>query len=227
MTKEVSRCPDRSKSDSITLRGGVEERANVCRSIYKISRQTDVDGSTNQSEELMARLVDLEIITKDGKFDLDPVHTGVDDAAIFCRRFVMGGTAATNPKSGSPKGTREYEGITIEKPLNGASPALFQLFTGHVGFKAVFRIHQVKAGPTHEPGEVVLTVTIGGDDFLAWISSYKLVVQDVETRAENDPDEPYEVILFSFSHITYHKSGTDNAGAPTELMVEDSLLGVM
>lgn len=175
----------------------------------------------------MARLVDLEIITKDGKFDLDPVHTGVDDAAIFCRRFELGGSAATNPKSGSPKGTREYEGITIEKPLNSASPALFQLFTNHVGFKAVFRIHQVKSGPTQEPGEVVLTVTIGGDDFLAWVSSYKLVVPDVEKRASDDPDEPYEVIVFSFSNICYHKSGTDNAGAPTELMVEDSLLGAM
>jgi len=175
----------------------------------------------------MARLVDLEIITKSGSVDLDPLHADADEAAIYCRRFEFSGTAATDAKSGSPKGTREYAGITIEKRLDSASPVLFQLFTRHSGFKAIFRIHKVKSDPGDTPGEVALTVTIGGDECRAWISSYKLVVPDVETKAANDPDEPFELITFSFASIVYHRSGTNHAGAPAELMVEDSLLSVM
>jgi hypothetical protein len=175
----------------------------------------------------MARLVDMEIITKSGTVDLDPLHADADEAAIFCRRFELSGIAATDLKSGSPKGTREYPGITIEKRLDSASPVLFQLFTLHSGFKAIFRIHKVKSDAGDVPGEVALTVSIGGDEYRAWISSYKLIAPDVETKAANDPDEPYEVITFSFASIVYHRSGTNHAGAPTELMVQDSLLGVM
>ena len=174
----------------------------------------------------MARLVDLKITPKSGKFDLDPLHKDVDDVGIYCRKFELSGVAATDSKSGSPKGTREYAGVTIEKRLDAASPSIFQLFIGHVGIKAEFRIYKVNSNTEETPGQVALTVSIGGDESLAWISSYKLIVPDVETAAKDDPDEPYEVITFSFSKIQYHKSGTNHKGAAAEIVVTDSLVGV-
>lgn len=175
----------------------------------------------------MARLVDLDIILKDGTFVKDPVQSDVDGAAITCQRFEMGGVAPTDLKSGHPKGSREYAGITIHKRLDGASPGLFKLFAYHIGFKAVFQIHKVNSSTSDEPSQVALTVTIGGDEYMAWISSYKLVVPDVETRAENDPEEPYEVVVFSFSKIVLQKSGTNHAGEVKVEVVDDSLVGVL
>ena len=174
----------------------------------------------------MARAVDLEIETKSGKVDFDPLMSGQQDAGIYVRKFDLEALISVDPKTGSPKGTREYPGITIEKRHDMSSPKLLELFVNQTGFKATFRIHKPSPASDDMAGEVAATVTIGAPDFKAWISRYELKVPDVEKLAKDDPDEPYERIVFSFTTIEYHKSGTGFDGKQHQVVVQDSLVGL-
>lgn len=173
----------------------------------------------------MARSVDLEIITKDGAIDFDAVMDGQQDAHIYCRRFEVSSTSPVDIKTGATRGTREYAGIKIEKRLDKASSKLLELFVGGAGLKAIFRIHRADTSSRYAPDEVAMTITIGAPDFKAWVSSYRLIVPDVEVAAKDAPDEPYEEIVFSFTTIEFHKSGTGYDGKPHEIVVQDSLTG--
>ena len=89
----------------------------------------------------------------------------------------------------------------------------------------MFRIHKPNASSNYPPAEVAMKVTIGAPDYKAWISSYRLIVPDVETAVKDAPDEPYEEVVFSFTTIEFHKSGTGYDGKPHEIVVQDSLTG--
>ena len=173
----------------------------------------------------MARAVDLEITTKDGPIDFDSVMSGQQDAHIYCRRFELSSMSPVDVKTGATKGTREYSGIKIEKRLDKSSPKLIELFVAGTGLKASFQIHKANNASELTAGEVAMTVTIGDPDFKAWISSYRLLVPDVEKHAKDDPDEPYEEIVFSFTTVEFHKSGTGYDGRPHEIVIQDSLVG--
>ncbi len=171
----------------------------------------------------MARSVDLQIFTKDGEIDFDPVKAGAQEAHVFCRRFEITGTSPIDHRTGTTKGTREYAGIKIEKRLDKASPKLVELFVNNVGVKAVFQIHRTNSGTDYTPGEVAMTVTVGAPDYKAWISSYRLIVPDVEKQSKDDPDEPYEEVIFSFTTVEFHKSGTGYDGKQHEIVVQDDV----
>jgi type VI protein secretion system component Hcp len=173
----------------------------------------------------MARSVDLEIITKEGAIDFDSVMDGQQDAHIYCRRFEISSTSPVDLTPGATRGTREYTGIKIEKRLDKASPKLLELFVAGAGLQAIFRIHKADTSARYAPDEVAMKITIGAPDFKAWVSSYRLIVPDVEVATKDGPDEPYEEVVFSFTHIEFHKSGTGYDGKPHEVVIQDSLTG--
>ena len=173
----------------------------------------------------MSRSIDLEILTKDGAIDFDAVMDGQQDAHIYCRRFEVSSSSPVDLKTGATRGTREYAGVKIEKRLDKASPKLLELFVGGSGLKAIFQIHKPNASSDYTPDEVAMKITIGAPDYKAWISSYRLIVPDVETAVKDSPDEPYEEVTFSFTTIEFHNSGTGYDGKPHESVVQDSLTG--
>lgn len=175
----------------------------------------------------MSRAVKLSIEPEGDSVDLDSFMQGnQSDAKVYVSSFDMIGQTGVDPKTGRPKGNREYTGIKIQKRLDGASPGLFQLFTKNTPFKASFEISVADFTGSGSPDEVAAVITIGGGiKKNAYVSSYALRVPDAEKEVGNDAREPYEEVTFSFDSIEFKKSGTTQLGDTHTIVVKDSHTG--
>jgi type VI protein secretion system component Hcp len=176
----------------------------------------------------MSRAVNLTIEPDGGSVDLDTFKQGEQDKAkIYISSFELMGQTGVDPKTGRPKGNREYTGIKIRKRLDGASPGLFELFTKNTPFKATFEIAVADFTGSGTPSEVAAVITVGGGGKKnAFVSSYALRVPDVEKPVGDNPEEPYEEIVFSFDGIEFKKSGLNQLGDSHTIVVKDSHSGI-
>lgn len=176
----------------------------------------------------MSRIVLLEIKSDEFTVDVDSVQAGPQSEGKISVMFMqLVAKSPVDQRTGSPKGNREYSGIRIRKRLDRASIGLIEAFTKRLPMQAKFEIQEVNLQAADEQ-QVALIVSIGGGDPKnAFISSYTLTVPDIESGSANDPQEPWEELLFTFDQIQFEKAGRSgylNSQAST--IIGDSLTGV-
>lgn len=175
----------------------------------------------------MSRSVHLTLESDSGPIDIDQFTDGTQkDATVYVRAFELLGRTGVDPKTGRPKGTREYTGVKLQKRLDKSSPALFELFANNTPFQATFEIGAADFTSSGSPGEILASITVGsGTPKNGFVASYCLTVPDVEKPLEDNPDEPYEEIVFSFDSIEFKKIGSDFMGKSHTIIVKDSHTG--
>lgn len=176
----------------------------------------------------MARAVHLSLEGESGPIDIDSFTDGLQkESTVYVRFFELIGKTGIDRKTGRPMGNREYTGVRIQKRLDKASPALFELFTTNTPFAATFDITGAEFTGTGDPSQVLATIIIGagGSKKNAFIVSYTLCSPDAEKRVEDSPDEPYEELVFSFDTLEFKKVGGDFHGDAHTVIVKDSHTG--
>jgi type VI protein secretion system component Hcp len=175
----------------------------------------------------MSRSVHLTLEGESGPIDIDSFTDGTQkEASILVRFFELMGKTGVDQKTGRPKGSREYTGVKLQKRLDKASPALFELFANNTPFQATFDIGAADFTGSGNPGETLATITVGsGRPKNCFLVSYCLTVPDVEKPVGENPDEPFEELIFSFDSIEFKKVGGDFMGKPHTIIVKDSHTG--